>query len=210
MAAVKLYSLAPSHYCEKARKILEYKGIPFKLVNVPYGNHQAVLKASGQDYVPYVEVPGQKGVLWPEIADWAEKTKPDPTLYPNGTRARARVFEHWAHNVVEEAVWRYVVADVPKTFKDDQERWIFVELQERKRGPLELMAARKSEFLGGMKEVLALAEDLLGNNDFLFGDAPSLADFALYGAMHPLKLTGNKIPGEFEGLRSWHKRVDGL
>jgi glutathione S-transferase len=214
MPPVKLYYLAPSHYCEKARAILVYKKIPFKLVDVPYGNHQAVIKASGQDYVPYVEVPGGEGVTWPHVADWAEKTKPDPTLYPGAdpahVRARSRLVEHWAHNAVEEAVWRYVVAEVPAAIEDEQARWVFVEMQERKRGPLELMAKRKKEFEAGVKEVCGLAEGVLHTNQFLLGGEPSLADFALYGAFHPLKLTGNEIPREFKALRAWHKRVDAL
>ncbi len=214
MQTVKLYYLGPSHYCEKARAILIYKKIPFQLVNVPYGNHQEVINVSGQDYVPYIEVPDSQGVRYPDIADWAEETKPEPTLYPGqdpkNIRARSRIVESWAHNYVEEIVWRYVVSDVPKVLKEDQERWIFVEFQERKRGPLEIMAQRKPEFLDGVKEVCGLAEDLLGDNDFLFGTKPSLADFALYGGLHPLKFTGNEIPNDFPRLRSWHERVDKL
>ncbi len=44
MSKVTLYYLRPSHYCEKARAILVYKKIPFKLVNIPYGQHQEVIK----------------------------------------------------------------------------------------------------------------------------------------------------------------------
>jgi len=211
MSKVTLYYLRPSHYCEKARAILVYKKIPFKLVNIPYGQHQEVIKVSGQDYVPYIDVPGQKGVTWSQVPDWAEKTKPHPTIYPGsdpqGSRALSRVIEHWAHNVVEEYVWRYVVADMPRTFSDPQERWIFIELQERKRGPLEIMAERKREFLAGVDEVCGLAEDLLGEKNFLINENPSLADFALFGAVHPLKLSGNKIPRTFHKLRSWHSRM---
>lgn len=213
MKPAKLYYLGPSHYCEKARKILGFKRIPFELVTVPYGDHQAVIKASGQDYVPYVEVPGEKGVLWPDVADWAERKTSEPSLYPGSdprtTRARCRVLESWAHNVVEEMVWRYVVSDVPRVLRG-QERWIFVEMQERKRGPLEIMAHRKPEFLAGVKEACGLAQDLLDGNDFLLGNEPSLADFAVYGGLHPLKFTGNEIPKEFAALRAWHGRVDAL
>ncbi|MGQ0537264.1 MAG: glutathione S-transferase family protein [Methanobacteriota archaeon] len=203
----RLFYLRPSHYCEKARAILSFKKIPFELVNVPYGDHQAVIKASGQDYVPFIEVAGEKGVLWPDVADWAEKAKPDPTIYPNGTRAEARVFENWAHQVVEEEVWKYVVSDMVKTFSDPQERWVFEEMQLRKRGPLEIMATRKPEFLGGVKHVCGLAEDRLASKAYLLGDKPSLADFALFGALHPLGLSGNEIPKEFGALRKWHQRV---
>jgi glutathione S-transferase len=214
MSKNTLYYLRPSHYCEKARAILTYKKIPFNLVNVPYGQHQEVITVSGQDYVPYIAIEGENGITWPNIPDWAETTQPQPTIYPGTdpqeTRARSRLVEHWAHNVVEEYVWRYVLADMPKVFSDPQERWIFIELQERKRGSLELMGHRKMEFLAGVKEVCGLSQDLLGGKNFLINQNPSLADFALYGALHPLKLSGNEIPRELSNLRDWHSRMNSL
>ena len=212
---VRLHYLPPSHYNEKARKILQYKGIAHEVVEVPYGDHSALLKATGQDYTPYIELPGaRRGVPWNEVADWAEKTQPRPTLYPGPApammRAGCRVFEHWAHNVVEEAVWRYVVTDVPRVLKDDGARWRFVEFQERKRGPMESLLIQKPLFLAGMKDVLVLAEEHAGFGDFLTGNEPSLADFALYGALHPLKFTGQGIPRDFPKLREWHARVHKL
>ncbi len=214
MTPVKLYHLAPSHFCEKARAILAYKNIPFEVVNVPYNDHTGLLKLSGQDYTPYIEIPGEKkGVLWHAIADWAEATKPEPTLYPGDaqvSRARSRIVESWAHNVVEEALWKYVCADVPAKIANDAERWVFVELQERKRGSLDDMAAKKPQFLAGVEEVLGMAEDLLGGKPYLFGDVPALADFALWGAMHPLTFSGNPIPKQFEALTAWHGRVSAL
>jgi len=211
MKPVRLFHLAPSHYCEKARAILRYKRIPFKLVNVPYGDHAAVIRASRQDYVPFVEVPGAKGVTWPRVADWAERAAPEPTLYPEGaSRAECRVIENWSHQVVEEMTWRYVVADVPRVIRDPHERWIFVEMQERRRGPLDLMKKRQQEFLGGVREMCGLANDLLDGKPFLLSSMPSLADFALYGALHPLKYCGKRIPSGFSRLRAWHARVDRL
>ena len=214
MSKITLYYLRPSHYCEKARAILTYKKIPFELVNVPYGQHQEVIKVSGQDYVPYIAITGEKGVTWPNIPDWAEKIKPQPTIYPGTnpqeTRARSRLVENWAHNVVEEYVWRYVVADMPKVFNDPQERWIFIELQERKRGPLEIMAQRKTEFLASVEEVCGISQELLGEKNFLISQDPSLADFALFGALHSLKLSGNEIPRKFSILRNWHSRISSI
>jgi glutathione S-transferase len=212
MKTHRLYYQKPSHYCEKARAILSYKHIPFELVNVPEGDHHEVIEASGQDYVPYLALGDGKGVTWPLIADWAEDKRPEPTIYPGRnvkeTRARCRIIEHWAHNVVEDRVWNYVLPDLPKTFKDPRERWVFVELQEAKRGPIEILAHRRPELFGYVAEVCGLSQDLLGNQDFLLGPSPSLADFALYGALHPLKVSGNTIPKQFASLRRWHKRMD--
>ncbi len=214
MKTPRLYYQKPSHYCEKARAILSYKQIPFELVNVPEGDHHEVIEASGQDYVPYLELADGKGVTWPFIADWAEDTKPKPTIYPGEntkeTRARCRIIEHWAHNVVEDRVWRYVLPDLQKIFQDPKERWIFIELQEAKRGPIEALEYRRHELLVDVEESCNLSQDLLGTQNFLLGPAPSLADFALYGAFHPLQVSGNEIPTQFVLLRNWHNRMDNL
>ncbi|MHB8606112.1 MAG: glutathione S-transferase family protein [Thermoplasmatota archaeon] len=203
---VRLFHLAPSHYCEKARKILEWKRIPHTIVNVPYGNHQEVIRASGQDYVPFIDTGDGKGVLWPDVADWAEKRQPTPTLYPTG-RAEARLVEHWAHEVVEEVAWRVALPDIVKMFKDPQEAWIFEELQMKKRGPLAIMKMRQPEFIAGMTRVVALADEMLADHAFLLADAPSLADFALYGALRPLELSGNAIPASLKRTRAWYAKV---
>lgn len=209
-ATPRLWYLPPSHYCEKARAILVFKKIPFELVNLPYGDHTALVKASGQDYAPYLEIPGAQGVRFPEIADWAEARAPKPTLYPGGSRPLCRLIEHWAHQVVEEAVWKYVLPDVADHIAGERERWVFVEMQERKRGPLDIVAMRREEFLQGVRDVCGLLQDDLGQNQFLLGPAPSLADFAVYGALHPLKFVSKDIPTGFEKLQRWHARLRGL
>jgi glutathione S-transferase len=69
------------------------------------------------------------------------------------------------------------------------------------------MKKRQKEFLGGVSEVCALAEDLLDGKRFLLSSEPSLADFALFGSLHPLKHAGLRVPAGFPRLRAWHKRV---
>lgn len=207
MAPWRLHGWPLSHWCVSAEKMLDLKGIPYERVHAPYGDHTKVIELSGQDYIPWLETAPGKGLVWHQIPDFLEKERPTPTLYPGGSRATCRLVEDWAHQVVEEAVWKYVCADVPATIADSRERWIFVEMQERKRGPLEVMAHRKPEFLAGVEHVCGLAQDQLGDNPYLLGEAPSLADLALWGSLAPLWLTGNAIPARFERLRAWQQRV---
>jgi len=204
---VLLYDLPISHYCVKAKRILAYKGVEFQTERAPYHDRQDLLAVSGQDYVPYL-LWEDKGVAWYDIPDFVESKKPDPTLYPGKQRNLARILDSWAHDVVEEAVWKCVVFDAPKTFSDPREQWVFVELQERKRGPLEVMGLRKQEFLKGLVNVLKPAEDRLAESPFLLGEKPSLADFALFGATEPLPYTGNPIPRELPHLKAWRDRVE--
>lgn len=204
--AVLLYDLPISHYCVKAKALLGYKGVAYEREDAPYHDRQDLLAVSGQDYVPYL-LWEDKGVAWYDIPDFLEGKVPTPSLYPKGQRNLARILESWAHDVVEEAVWKCVVADAPQTFQDPRERWVFVEVQERKRGPLEVMAMRKPEFLNGLVATLRPAEDRLAESPYLLGDEPSLADFALFGAVWPLPYTGNAFPAQAPNVRAWFERV---
>ena len=195
-----------SHWCVKARKILDYKKIPYQTKTVGYHDKRELIKATGQDYVPALVNDGQI-ITYPNVPDFLEKLQPNPTIYPDDTQALAKVLENWAHYRREDVVWRYVVVDFPKTFKDDLERWVFVEIQELKRGPLELMNLRRPALKAEMDNHLQMLEDLLQSKRFLLAEKPSLADFAVFGALDPLAYSGNQISEKYERLRAWHESV---
>jgi len=48
---------------------------------------------------------------------------------------------------------------------------------------------------------------MLNDHDYLLDTRPSLADFAVYGAVNPLPYSGNKFPEEFVKLRAWFKSI---
>jgi len=196
-----------SHWCVKAKKIMDYKKIKYATKNVGYHDKRELIKATGQDYVPTIVNDG-KIVTYPDIPDFLEKFQPNPTIYPNGTKALTKAIENWAHYRLEEIVWRYSVADFPKTFKDDLERWVFVELQEAKRGPLELMEVRRPGFKADMEAHFQIIEDMLKEHRFLAAEKPSLADFAVFGAVNPLRYSGNQFPEKFPKLRAWYESID--
>jgi glutathione S-transferase len=207
--AVLLYDLPLSHYCVKVRRILDYKRIPYETEYAPYHDRQDLLAVSGQDYVPYL-LWEDKGVVWHDIPDFLEAKQPTPTLYPDGQRGLAKILEGWAHEVVEEAAWKVVLNDAVKTFQDPREAWVFEEMQSRKRGPLEVMAMRKPEFVKGLSAALEPVEARFAEAPFLLGAQPSVADFALYGALHVLPYTGNEIPRDRPEVRAWFDRVKRL
>ena len=196
-----------SHWCVKVQKILKYKHIRFESKIVAYHDKRELIKATGQDYVPAI-VDGGKIVTYPDIPDYLEALAPSPSIYPNGTRNLAKLIENWAHYRLEEIVWRYCVVDFPRTFKDDQERWVFEEIQEIKRGPLELMAARRPAFKADIEAHFQIIDDILGDHKFLLTETLSLADFAVFGAIYPLGYSGNELPRKFKHLQTWYGSID--
>jgi glutathione S-transferase len=196
-----------SHWCIKAKKIMDYKKIKYETKNVGYHDKRELIKATGQDYVPTLVNDGQI-VTYPDVPDFLEKLQPNPTIYPDGTKALTKAIENWAHYRLEDVVWRYAVVDFPKTFKDDLERWVFVEIQELKRGPLQLVEHRRPEFKAEMEAHFQILEDMLKAHRFVVSDSPSLADFAVFGAVNPLVYSGNRFPEKFAKLSAWYESID--
>jgi glutathione S-transferase len=200
------YQYPFSHWCVKVQKIMDYKDLEYESVRVGYHDKRELIRATGQDYVPAL-VNGDEVVTYASIPDYLEAMKPNPTIYPNGAKAVSKAIENWAHYRLEEIVWRYVVPDVPRTFKDDLERWVFVEIQELKRGPLEYVHQRRPAFKAEMAAHLQIVEDMLKEHPYLLGDVPSLADFAVYGAVNPIPYSGNPFPEEFPKIGAWFKSI---
>jgi len=203
-----LYSMPISHYCVSSDRMLAFKGIEFDTEYVPYHDKRELIKATGQDYVPTLVWDG-KPVIWYDIPDFLEKTKPKPSLYPWKQKGLGTVLEHWGHQVLEERVWRYVVTKVPPVLRDDHERWVFEEMQTRARGPWHVLEMRRDEFREDMIKHLQLVESMLDGRDWILA-YPGLGDFGIYGAMSPLFTVGEKVPKELPRVTAWAKRIQGL
>ena len=202
-----LYEEPWSHWCVKVRKIMDYKKIKYRVSRVGAHDKRELIQATGQDYVPAL-TEGKQIITYPDIPDYLETIAPDPSIYPNGSRGTAKAIENWAHYRLEDIVWQYSVPDLPSTFKDDLERWVFVELQETKRGPLERLRENRPALKAQMQLHFQILEEMLTEHSFLLGDKPSLADFAAYGALTPLSYSGNNVPDEFNNLRAWHQTIE--
>ncbi len=197
-----------SHYCVSVDRMLAFKGITARSVRVPYHDKRALLRATGQDYVPAL-VYGRAVVRWMDIPRFLERIAPRPTLYPSGREGVAEVLENWGHQVLEERVWRSVVTRAAATLPDELERWVFEELQTRSRGPFELLDARRQEFVEDRDRHLELVERMLRGHAWLL-DEPSVADFGVYGGLSPMLAVGDRIPARFPNVRRWAAQIGRL
>jgi glutathione S-transferase len=59
-----------------------------------------------------------------------------------------------------------------------------------------------------MDQHFQILDEMLIEHRFLLGEKPSLADFAVYGAIIPLSYSGNRISEEFKSLAAWHQTVE--
>jgi glutathione S-transferase len=203
-----LFTFPFSHYCVSVERMLSFKGLPYRPVRVGYHDRQELIRATRQDYIPAL-ISGGRVVLWHQIPDFLENLRPTPSLYPGGQKALAVLLENWAHQVLEERVWRAVVTRVPPRLASEEERWVFEEMQSRARGPWHVLENRRPEFETEVLEYLGIVDSLVADREWVLG-APGLADFGLYGGLSPWMTAGHRIPAELRGLSAWVRRVEAI
>ena len=94
MAPPVLWQFRFSHFNEKARWALDFKGIPHVRRSLVPGLHvPRVLWLSGQKSLPVLQLEGETIVDSTRIIATLERVKPDPPLYPRDERERALALE---------------------------------------------------------------------------------------------------------------------
>lgn len=100
--AITLYEFSLSHYNEKARWALDYKGIPYRSRPVLPGFHTGILrKLSGQTLTPVLQVDDEVIAGSAEIVARVDTLSSDRPLYPHAPDARKEA-EQWVSWLDEE------------------------------------------------------------------------------------------------------------
>lgn len=214
-----LYQFATSPFCAKVRKILDYKGVDYEIVEVDYVERKELVAISAHVVVPVLRLEGVAGADAPEVVADSdrivarlEELFPEPTILPPRWRGLHLALARYVDSEVEDALFRYAVPDEAAYFaRQGADRLaLFRYIRERKYGAgfCERMEREREANLARVREVLAPFEQALEHGAFLLGQA-GLADFALYGQLHLLALSGaTKIPHEFAALREFYSRID--
>jgi glutathione S-transferase len=214
-----LYQFATSPFCSKVRKILDYKGVDYQIVEVDYVERKELIAASGQIMVPALrlEDAGAAGaseavVDSDRIAMRLEDLCPEPTILPARSRGLHLALTRYIDREVEEALFCAAVPDEERYFagQGPDRLAMFRFIRDRKYGAgfCDRMASEHEANMVRVREVLEPFEMALEHGAFLLG-GPGLADFALYGQLHFLALSGVlKIPHELPRLREFYGRVD--
>jgi glutathione S-transferase len=215
-----LYQFVTSPFCSKVRKILDYKGLDYQIVEVDYVERKELIAASGQIMVPALRLEHGEGagggvetiVDSDRIAMRLEELCPAPAILPSRTRGLHLALTRYIDSEVEEALFFAAVPDEAEYFaRQGADRLaLFRFIRERKYGVgfCERMEREREANMVRVREVLAPFEMALEHGAFLLGGA-GLADFALYGQLHFLAFTGVlKIPHDLARLREFYGRVD--
>lgn len=213
MTRVRLYQFATSPFCAKVRKILDFKGVDYELIEVDYLERKELLVASGQLYVPAVTlVTGETVVDSERIAQTLEEVYPDPSIFPAEWRGLHLALARHFDTALEDVLFRAVIPDEAEYFRrQGHDRVAFWRLiRDRKYGVgfCDEMIKTNSERLAEAAAMLQPLDDTLRERAFLLGRI-GYADFALYGQLSLLAISGElKIPAEMSSLSAFYGRMD--
>jgi len=95
---VTLHALPPSHPCKAVGAALDYKGIEYEWVDLPYGKHNEMIEelyGEGKTRVPGLTVGDERIHGSTEIFKRLEELAPEKPLYPDDIAEQVREAELW-------------------------------------------------------------------------------------------------------------------
>jgi glutathione S-transferase len=211
----RLFQFLTSPFCAKVRKILDYKGVEYELLEVDYLERKELLAASGQIMVPALTLDDSRTVVDSEhIAMTLEERYPEPTIFPPGLRGLHIALARYIDSTVEDALFRVAVPDELVHFRSQgaerEAMWRLIRERKYGEGFVDRMSREIDANWKLAAAVLAPFEEQLGAGvgAFLTGRI-GLADFSLYGQLYLTALTGDlKIPKSMPHLRAFYARMD--
>ncbi len=204
MANLTLLQFWFSHYSEKARWTLDFKGLDYETRTFLPGPHaRHVRRLSGQTAVPVLRADGEVIAGSTRIMEWIEARYPEPSLTPAdpALAEHARALQTWfdesgadgrrallSHFLQEPTLMADVFAVKQPAWKKYLYRLIFGARVKglRERRELGEQAVREGERRIG--ETLDRIESERGEGRYLVGDRFSLADLTAAALLFPIVL----------------------
>lgn len=218
MSEIILHHYPMSPFAEKIRAILGTKQLAWQSVIIPrvMPKPDVIALTGGYRKTPILQIGADIYCDTALIARKLNQLAPEPDLYPKNCAASAESFAAWADSVLFNAAVALVFQPhvIAKTFAgQEQELQTFV---------ADRTAMRKGATLPrtGLDVAKAIVNRFLRNFDgqlqsgsrFIFGDAPTIADFSVY---HPLwfiwtKPIVSELLPPFSALTRWLETMKAL
>jgi len=198
-----LYEIPWSHYCEKARFCLEYKGLPYRRVAVSPATRREVRRIGARGLVPVLQDGAQVIEGSDAIAAHLDVLWPETPLVPRDPGPRAAVLA-WQRRLDEELgpdarrvgyavalahprmlLGSFLATRPPRCWLNPVLRPIVTTVLRRR---FEITPARLAESRARLRVLMESLRGALEGRHFLVGDCLSLADITAVALMDPLEV----------------------
>ena len=211
---IELFQFPWSPFCLPQRRILEFSGARFKIINVPPQERSLVWKLTKQRYYGVPVIRDGKNILFETgddsqvIAKYLDqKLKLD--LFPAGLEGVQSILWRYIENEVEGATFR--LNDIYyQEISPAADHLQYLRFKERKfgRGCIDQWRAQKNDWLKKLEASLIPFEQMLAHSKFLLGERPRFVDFNLFGMLENFLFSGHyQLPKSQPYLRAWHRRM---
>lgn len=211
---IELIQFPWSPFCLVQRRILEYSGAPFKIVNIPPSDRTLVWRLSKHRYYQVPVIKDGRTVVFETdehsqvIAKYLE-AKLGLGLFPR----------QW--DGLQRIIWRYVEGEIEgvafklndayyREFVPPAEQMPYLRFKERKfgRGCLDQWLQQQKPLLADLTAALVPFEQMLGERPFLLDTQPRFVDFDLWGMLANFLFSGHyQLPAAHSRLQQWHDRM---
>ena len=214
---IELVQFPWSPFCLVQRRILEFAGTPFKLINIPPQDRTLVWKWTKQRYYGVPIVRDGRNVLF--------ETAEDTQVIAKYLDAKLRLGLFPAElEGVQSILWRFIESEIegPAFRLNDAyyrenvvpgDQLAYLRFKERKfgRGCMDLWRDQQKQWLAQLAQNLVPFEEMLMHHDFLLGKQPRFVDFDLCGMLANFLYSGNyRLPAAHTEIRGWYHRMGRL
>lgn len=223
---ITLYQFEISPFCDKVRRILNVKRVPYRIEEVPPSKTLSVVrKLNPAGKLPFLVDDGRVVADSTDIAHWLDEKYPEPKLVPDDPRERAlcHVLEDWA----DESLYFYEMR-LRFTLPHNARRFIpelvkyegsLVRTIAPYAMPFVLKSQVSSQGVGKRpldvvlrdveRHVDALA-GLVGDGEWLIGDRLTIADVSVFAQLFCIRASdeGGRIVAARPNVAAWMERVD--
>ncbi|MBI2948746.1 MAG: glutathione S-transferase [Verrucomicrobia bacterium] len=211
---IKLVQFPWSPFCIVQRRILEFAGVRFKVVNIPNGDRSLVWRLTRQRYYQVPVLKEGKTVMFEMSDDSQVIAKYLDDRFKLGLFPR-----HWEG--VQSILWRCIESEIEgpgfklndiyyREMVPASDRLRFIRHKERKfgRGCLEQWRAHQKELLQELASRLLPFEEMLIDKPFLLESRPRFVDFDLFGVLGNFLYSGHyELPRPHTQLKLWYQRM---
>jgi glutathione S-transferase len=182
---MQLYRFRYSPYARKVQMLLDLAAIPHEVIEVRYGEREALAKLTGG----YIHVPvlvDDDGTVVVESRAICERLCGRPaarSFVPAALDAGVWAFCDHVDGPIEDVLFRIASPSVRDHWTTAWERSLYTLIKERRYGVgcIDGWLAERAALVERARIMLEPSRRTLGSQPFVFGDAPTLADAALYG-----------------------------
>lgn len=222
---ITVHQLHLSPFNEKVTRQLNYKGIPFEERFWKIGEMKQVKGFNPTGKLPFLEHNGRFICDSTDIVYYLEEVFPDNPMIPGDRRLAAimHAIEDWA----DESLYFYEMhlrfgtpgnaeRNLPRMVERENAflRWLMPKI-----GSRSIRKITRNQGLGkkSLDQILVdtdrhvkAVEDMLGENDWLLGEGPTLADLAVYGMFKALADAdmAHALIQKYPAVPAWMTRVE--